>query len=144
MTEGTGLRAFLIDNNDSLHKISIAKLERLHRYDDKERMMEFAGKRVRYAMVFLETLNRKPAKIITTQYSILTFNDQGQLDKKEIEAETRLAIDLMDEDFFPEEKTPGVINARKHFLKRQICHKYKWEPTPEIEEEIARRIFGKG
>ena len=40
---GRGLRAFLMDDEDVLHKISIAKLERLHDYDDKERFAEFAA-----------------------------------------------------------------------------------------------------
>lgn len=141
-TEGTGMRAFLIDDEDSLQRISIAKLQRLHNYEEEERMPEFAGKRVRYALVFLKTRDRKPDAIVCIHYSILSFDDNGKIDRQEVEAETRLTLKLMDDAMFPKEKTPGVINARLRFLEKQQSHKYKWTPTREIEEAINRRVFG--
>jgi hypothetical protein len=51
---GVSVRVFLVDDNDSLQRIPMAKLDRLLHFDRIERLQRFAGKRVRCAMVFSE------------------------------------------------------------------------------------------
>jgi len=55
---GIGCRVFLIGDDDSLQRISMVQLTRLLRFDRRESLQQYAGKRVRCAMVFLEVTGR--------------------------------------------------------------------------------------
>ena len=57
-TIGTGLRVFLVDDNDTLQRLSMARLERLLRFDAGEHLLQYAGKRIRCAMVILQVEGR--------------------------------------------------------------------------------------
>jgi hypothetical protein len=54
LTMGIGIRVFLIDDSDSLQRLSLARLERLLRFDRGESRPLHTGKRIRCAMVFLQ------------------------------------------------------------------------------------------
>jgi len=49
---GIGVRTFLIDNDDSLQRFSMARLDKLLRSGFRETLPQYAGKRIRCAMVF--------------------------------------------------------------------------------------------
>lgn len=55
---GIGIRVFLIDDNDSLQRLPLARLERLLHFDRRESLHLYAGKRVRCAMVVVEVEGR--------------------------------------------------------------------------------------
>ena len=76
---GLSHRVYLINDDDTLSRISAAIYERLLRRDPKERVQEYAGKRVRYALGILETENRKPWQINRIQYSYLFFDSEGRI-----------------------------------------------------------------
>jgi hypothetical protein len=57
-----GTRLFFLDNEDRIHRISVRKFNRFYlQHDENESFPDFAGRRVRYALVFLELEDRKPA-----------------------------------------------------------------------------------
>ena len=72
---GIGCRVFLIDDNDSLQRISMGRLTRLLHFDRRESLQQYAGKRVRCAMVFLEVAGRQVQAIMDIDYFLLQFND---------------------------------------------------------------------
>ena len=82
---GIGCRDFLIDENDSLQRISMVRLTRLLHFDRRESLPQFAGKRVRCAMAFVEVAGRKVLAIKNIDYSLLPLDDKGRIDKKEWE-----------------------------------------------------------
>ncbi len=82
---GIGCRVFLIGDNDSLQRIPRLRLARLLRFDRRETLQEFGGKRVRCAMVFLEVAGRQVLSINNVDYFLLPFDDKGRIDKKEWE-----------------------------------------------------------
>ena len=92
---GVGCRVFLIDDNDSLQRISMVRLNRLLHFDRRESLQQYAGKRVRCAMAFLEVAGRQVLAIRNIEYSLLQFNDKGRIDKKEWEKGLRLGMDLL-------------------------------------------------
>ena len=51
---GITCRVFLVDDNDSLQWIPMARLDRLLHFDRRESLQQYAGKRVRCAMVVWE------------------------------------------------------------------------------------------
>jgi len=138
---GTGLKIFLINDDDSLQRFPLARFERLIDRDPKERLPQYAGKRVRYALVIADLVNRKPVKVLSTQYSILTFDSEGKIDAAELEKEMRLGVDMV-----PIGTTAPtsrkVVDAEHHFLQKRYENRYLWRPTPEIEEAIIKAIFG--
>lgn len=103
--------------------------------------MQYAGKKIRYALIVLEMVNRKPAEILMTEYSYLTFDSKARLDTGEREKAARLAMDIL-EPILPGKKTERVIDAKHKIAKKRFDDRYMWKPTPEIETAIQRAIFG--
>jgi len=138
---GTGLRVFLINDDDSLKRFPLARLERLFQGHPEERLLQYAGKRVRYALVIADLVNRKPIEILRIQYAILTFDPEGKIDTAELEKEMRLGVDMVPIGTIAP-LSRKVVDAEHHFLQKRYENRYLWRPTPEIEEAIVKAIFG--
>ena len=139
---GIGLRIFLIGDDDSIQRLSLARYERLLRRDPRERLPRYAGKRVRYALVVLEVAERRPVEIIRIQYSFLHFDSKGSIDASDQEREARLGSEML--PTIPKEPdSTHVVDARHRFAKKRFDDAYKWTSTPEIEATIVEAIFGK-
>lgn len=139
---GIGFRIFLVDDYDSLQRLPMARYQRLRRREPGERLTQYAGKRVRCAMVVLEVAGRKPLAMKRIDYYMLSFDAEGRLDITELQKEARLAVEVLP-PFTDEERTGQVIDARSHFAKKRYEHEFKWTPTPEIQAAIVAVIFGK-
>ncbi len=139
---GVGLRIFLVNDDDTIKRLPLVRYERLVRRDPQEIMPQYAGKRVRYAEVAVELEQRKPVEILRLQYFILPFDSEGRIDAAEREKEMRLAVDVLP-PYTKDEDLGDVIDARHFFAKKRYDNEYRWRPTPEIEAEILRAIFGK-
>jgi len=61
---GVGLRIFIVNDDNSLERLSLKKYERLMKRDPDISFPQYAGKRVRYAEVAIEFENRKLVEII--------------------------------------------------------------------------------
>jgi len=138
---GTGLRVFLVKDDDSIERFPLARYERLLQRHPDEYLAEFAGKRVRYALVALDLENRKPSTILQIQYSFLSFDSEGQLDTAAKEKEIMSGLDMLAPLNGSEDK-PEIIDARHRFAKKRYHNEYSWKPSPEIETSIVRAIFG--
>ena len=138
---GTGLKIFLINDDDSLQRFPLARFERLIDRDPKERLPQYAGKRVRYTLVIVDLVNRKPVEILRIQYSILTFDSEGKIDPTELEKEIRLGVDMVPIGITAP-TSRKVVDAEHHFLQKRYENRYLWRPTPEIEEAIEKALFG--
>ena len=137
-----GLRILLVNDDDSIQRLSPARYERLLRRDPGERLPQYAGGRVRYAMAILEMENRKPVEMIKIQYSFLHFDSEGLIDATEQEREARLALEVLP-PLAKDRQSPPVVEARHRFAKKRYDDEYKWRPSPEIEAAIVEAIFGK-
>ncbi len=93
---GLGTRIFIVKEDDSLQRLSLKRYNRLIKGHIDEGLMQFAGKRIRYALIVLEMINRKPVEIIMTEYSFLAFDSKGRLDAGEREKVARLAMDKLE------------------------------------------------
>jgi hypothetical protein len=136
---GIGCRVFLVDD-DSLQRISMARLDRLLRFDRVESLQRYAGKRVRCAIVFLEMAGRQVLSIRNIDSFLLQFNDEGRIDKKEWEKGMRLGMDLLP-SIINEVNPRKVINAQHRFAKRRYEHEFKWKPSRKVEEAIVAAIL---
>ncbi len=138
---GIGLRIFFVLNDgDRLQRISLKRFDDLWG-NSKERFPEHAGQSVRYALVILETQNRKPNAIERIDCGILTFDSKGQIDELEWRRQVGLASEMMP-PLFAEPRSSSVINARSYFSKKRFEHEFQWQPGLEIREAIKEAIFG--
>ena len=74
---GISLRVFLVNDDDSIQRLPLARYEKLIRRDPNERLTQYAGKRVRYILTVVDLLNREPVEILRIQYSYLFFDSEG-------------------------------------------------------------------
>ncbi len=138
---GLGTRIFIVQEDNSLRRLSLKRYNRLIKGHIDEGLMQFAGKRIRYALIVLEMINRKPVEILMTEYSFLTFDSKGRLDASEREKAARLAMDTL-EPIAPEQKSGKIIDVKHRFAKKRFDDRYLWKPAPKIETAIQRAIFG--
>jgi len=139
---GLGFRVFFVDENDSLRRVSLAQYESLFRGDPGARLPEYAGKRVRCAVVVLNVEERKPQSIAWIDSLIVPFDDEGKIDAGEMERRARNAWELFEPLVEEEDISEKIIDVRRYFEKKRYDQECKWVPTPEIEGVIYKAIFG--
>jgi hypothetical protein len=137
---GLGTRIFIVNDDDTLKRMPMKRYHRLFKRHPEERFLEYADNRIRYVLVVLEMINRKPAEILMAEYSFLAFDSKGRLDAGEREKAARLAMDTL-EPILPGKKLERLIDAKHKFAKKRFDDRYIWKPTPDIETAIQRAIF---
>ncbi len=111
----------------------------LIRHDAGERLPQYAGKRVRFAVLIVESKNRIPVEIVKSQYSYILFDSNGRLLMEWDEKEARLTMDMLEPVIA--EKDKQVVEARHKFARKQYAREYLLQPSPEIEAAIRKAIF---
>ena len=129
-----GLRLFIVEDDEGFRRFPVARLERLTRAKPDESCPQFAGRRVRYALLFLELENRRPERIVRAEYGYLTFDDAGRLDSEQQDEAARIAASSVDTVLAPL-GGGGVIDGRDQFLRRRLGD-FRWEPEPRLESAI--------
>ena len=139
---GLSIRIFIVEDDDTIKRLPLACYERLHKRDADERLSKYAGKRVRYALIVVDLVNRRPIEIIRDEFGFLEFDDEGRLKVSEHEKMESLAFDML-APLFSDQTNSRVIDARHKFAQKSYFDKYSWTPTDEIITGIAEAIFGK-
>jgi hypothetical protein len=140
MGTGLGLRIFLVDENDALIKVSIARWNRLFNDHQGECFPEHAGKKLRYILAVLELHNKKPDFISHIDCAYITFDSEGKLDRNEFDKQMHLAVEsaaLLE----PEKIHANVIMAEDRFAKKTYRHTYKWNLPDGMLDRLIRAIF---
>jgi transposase len=142
MTMGLSIRIFIVEDDDTIKRLPLVRYERLLNRDPDERLSRYAGKRVRYALIVVDLVNRKPIEVVRDEYAYLDFDREGRFKEPAYENEDSSAFDML--DFFSiEQQDKRVIDARHKFARKRYFDKHRWEPTDEIVTAIAEAIFGK-
>jgi len=139
---GISVRIFIVEENDTVHKLSHAAFERLIRQDPKECLPEYAGKKVRYALIAVQMKNRKPVDILHTEESFFNFDSNGRLDFSDRNEMIELVYDSLPR-IGKNRHNEKIVDAKHHFAKKKYKRKFTWKPTPQIAETIVGMIFGK-
>lgn len=138
---GHGFRVFIVDDDDSLHRLSMTRFQRLLNSEPDECLQQYSGKQKRFVFVTLEVLKRKPLYIKRMDFFIVHFDAKGFIDKDELQRSTQLAFQSMPPILKREQPDSSMIKAESKFSKKQYEHDFKWKPTPEIENAIEIEIF---
>jgi len=140
---GIGIRVLLVDDDDSIKRLPLTRYERLVRRDPNEQLLQYAGKRIRFAEVAVELEDRKPVQLVRVVYGILPFDSEGMVDAAEYEKEMRLSAEMMP-PILADRSSPKIVNAKHKFARKRFNDQFRWEPTPQIEKSIVEVIFVKG
>ena len=137
---GLGMRIFIVNDDGSLERMPAGRYNRLLRHGSNERLLQYAGKRVRCAVIVVESFERIPVEIVKSQYSYLLFDSEGKLLMELDENESRVASDLLEPVIVGKNKQG--VDARHKFARKRYAREYLWQPSPEIEGAIWKAIFG--
>ena len=140
MNMGLSIRIFIVEYDDIIKRLPLARYEQLLRRDPNERLLEYTDKRVRYALIVVDLFNRRPIEIVKDEFGFLSFDDEGRLNLSELVKEESLAFDML-APLFPDQTNGRVIDARHKFAKKRYSNKFSWAPTDEIIATIAEAIF---
>ena len=80
---GISIRIFFVNDDGSLKRIPLTRYERMLHRDPKERLPQYAEKRVKSVEVAVQCLQRKPEQIVRIIYPILAFDSEGRIDANE-------------------------------------------------------------
>ena len=139
---GLSIRVFIVEDDDTIKRLSLARYERLLKQDRNEKLSRYAGKRVRYALIVVDLVNRRPIKVVRDEFGYFDFDEEGRFKEPEHEKGESSALDML--DFFSlEQQDKRVIDARHKFAKKRYFDQHRWQPTDEIITAIAEAIFGK-
>ena len=139
---GLSIRVFIVEDDDSIKRLPLAQYERLLKRDPNESLPKYAERRIRYALIVVDLVNRRPIEIVRDQFGFLDFDDEGQLKIGEHEKKESVAFDIL-APILSDRTNSRVINARHKFAKKSFLDKFSWAPTDEIIAAIAKAIFGK-
>ncbi|MBW2610300.1 MAG: hypothetical protein JRC68_08145 [Deltaproteobacteria bacterium] len=139
---GISLRVFLIHDDNSIHRLPLTRFERLIDRDPKERFPQYAGKSIRYALVALELVDRKPIEFLHIEYSYFYFDANGQINAMEQEKERVLGVQMI-RPLEPDQPPEKIVNAQYRFARKRFSDRYIWTPNPELEAAILKVAWGK-
>jgi len=74
-----GIRVMFVDG-DRIIRVPLRRFDRLFDRDLNEAMPEYAGQRVRCAMVYVELADRKPVEVVRIDYMVLPLDPEGRVD----------------------------------------------------------------
>ncbi len=139
---GLSIRVFIVEDDDTIKRLPLTRYERLLKRHPDERLPKYAGKRVRYALIVVDLVNRRPTEVVRDEFAYLDFDEEGRFKEPEHDKEESSALDML--DFFSlKQQDNRVIDARHKFARKRYFDKNRWEPTDEIVAAIAEAIFGK-
>ena len=81
---GLSIRVFIVEDDNTIKRLPLARYERLLKRDPDERLLEYADKRVRYALIVVDLVNRRPIEILRDEFGFLDFDDKGRLKVSEL------------------------------------------------------------
>jgi hypothetical protein len=139
---GISARIFIIEEDDTVHKLSHAAFERLIRQDPEECLPQYAGQKVRYALIAVEMKNRMPVDILHTEESFFNFDSNGRLDFSDRDEIIEMVYDSLP-PIGKKQSKDEIVDARHHFARKKYKRRFTWKPTQQIVETIVGMIFGR-
>lgn len=139
---GFGRRVFVVSTDDTVHRFSVQRFDRLHSDAGAEVAPEFTGQRIRYIQVLLETVQRRPVKVLNLECGFLQFDNTGRLDSRAQWDQMQLAVNMVDSGWVAH-NSAALVNARHLFARREYSHKYRWKPSVAVVKQVGQAIFGR-
>ena len=98
-----------------------------------------SGKPVRCAIVFLEFENRRPTRILRTEFNVLYIDEKGGLDSDAQSQQLRLIGQSLDDTLAMGSPRGNVVDMRPRLARKKLREKFEWTPTEDVLDAIFRR-----
>ena len=92
---GLSIRIFIVEEDNTIKRLPLARYERLLKRDPNESLPKYAGKRIRYALIVVDLINRRPIEIVKDEFAYFDFDEEGRLKISEHEQKESLAFDML-------------------------------------------------
>jgi len=137
---GISHRKFLIDPQDRIFRLAMAKYMAMLRQPDCHRLAQFAGQRIRSAGIAVTMRDRRPVEVVWSAFDILTFDESGRL-----KADTFLQQQLsraelaMSSMIGGRERNVDLIDTATRF----IADGGRWVPSRAVASAIHDAALGR-
>jgi hypothetical protein len=132
---GTSIRHILVDQDDTVIRLSNRLFQRLWDNSQANRIPQFAGCRVRWAEAVVELKDRKPVGILRVVFCYLYFDHKGRLDRDKVMKDGALMMEA-GVGSIATTKSGSLIYASSRFAARRRDHEAIWKPSPELNKAI--------
>ena len=134
-----GFRIFFVNDDDEIRRIPLRRFERCL-FQKAERFREYAGQRIRYALVTVELEERQPIAITRIDSGFIKFDKHGRRDEAEGMKAGRLAVQMVADPF---DKNPdgSVVDATAVFAKKRYEHEFRWRPSAKVKRAIEDAVL---
>ena len=129
-----GVRIMFLDG-DRIIRVSQRRFERLVDRDLNEAMPEYAGQRIRCAMVYVQLADRKPVEVVRIDYVVLPLDPEGRLDADLQSRKMMLAGEMF--GFGMTGTAERVVDFGPYLAEKQYRAEYKWKPTENEERALV-------
>jgi hypothetical protein len=131
-----------VQEDGNIRRIAGRTFDRLCDGRADKQIREFAGKRIRFAMPFMEARGGKPVHIFRTDYFIVGFDGKGYVDQQERQEMMQLVGALWDP--FSAKSEDIVERLQPELAKLKHTDRFRWTPTPEEKtriEDLALKLW---
>jgi hypothetical protein len=122
---GVGVRFFVVRHDDTFERWSQARFNRV--WDGDEPVAEFAARRLRYALVFVDTQARRAVGIQAVQWGVLTMDASGRHDPASALSDAARVMGATSSPY-----PSPIVDARRKFYERRT----RWKPTAKVRAAI--------
>ena len=138
---GIGVRSFVIGDDGSVSRVPWCRMSRLFQGEPTQEFRMHSGKPVRCAIVFLEFENRRPTRILRTEFNVLYIDDEGGLDSEAQSQQLRLIGQSLDDTLALGGPRGNVVDMRPRLARKKLREKFEWTPTEDVLDAIFRRCL---
>lgn len=132
------VRYLWVDDNDGIYRFPASRFRRV--FAGEEPVSEFSGRQIRFVEAAIETEKRKPVSVLRLIYPLVLFNESGIINEEAQEQEKRASLSLATSSW--ESRADGnLLRSGGRFEKKQFESRFRWSPSPELEQLIVKRIF---
>jgi hypothetical protein len=136
---GIGVRSFVVNDDGSVSRVPWRRMSRLFQGEPTQEFRMHSGKPVRCAIVFLEFENRRPTRILRTEFNVLYIDEAGGLDSEAQSQQLRLIGQSLDDTLALGGSDGNVVDMRPRLARKKLREKFEWTPTEDVLDAIFRR-----
>jgi hypothetical protein len=125
-----GFRYFVVGSDDTVERWAQTRFNRV--WDGSEPLPEFAARRLRYALVVVETHEREVIAIRGVEWNVMEIGPGGKHDRM---AAMRDAVAVTSAVNTP--YPSPIADARRRFYNRRV----HWEPTRALRAAVLGAVL---
>jgi hypothetical protein len=133
---GIGFRVYIFEEKGSIIRIPFTKYEKLWDRDPEMAFPQYAGKKVRCALISVRLKDRKSVSTWKMDFHILNFNKKGRLDQKVLDEGSKLSMAALGRI---SSKGKKVIDIQYELALKEYHKNFSWTPS-EAEINILKEL----